>query len=69
MNPEYLIGKTITAARILGCPSNMWNKRCDSMNVLELSFSDDTTAQIVGGYKGYSGNSCDEYVETIEITA
>jgi hypothetical protein len=40
---------------------------CDSPNVLRLTLDDGSVIDITGGYGGYSGASCDEYVELISI--
>ena len=40
---------------------------CDATNVLLISFTDGTSVEIHGGYGGYTGNSCDEYVELIDV--
>lgn len=70
---ELLVGKTITSAIILGCKNFAgWveNKTpCDGENVLKLTFSDGTSVEITGGYGGYTGKSCDEYFEKIDIEA
>jgi len=59
---KQLIGKIIKSAKIVG-----HSKGCDSENVLILVMTDGTRFEITGGYGGYTGNSCDEYVETIEV--
>lgn len=40
---------------------------CDSPNVLRLTLDDGTVVDITGGYGGYTGHSCDEYVEYVSI--
>ena len=40
---------------------------CDGVNVLVVSFTDGTTARIIGSYGGYTGHSCDEYFERIAV--
>ncbi len=40
---------------------------CDSPNVLRLTLDDGSIVDIEGGYGGYSGRSCDEYVEIIDV--
>lgn len=40
---------------------------CDSANVLRLTLDDGSVVDITGGYGGYSGHSCDEYVELISV--
>lgn len=57
-----LVGKTIKSAVIKGHDSG-----CDSINVLVLVMENGEVFEIHGGYCGYTGESCDEYVETIEI--
>lgn len=42
---------------------------CDSANVLRLTLDDGSVVDITGGYGGYTGDSCDEYVEVISIDA
>jgi hypothetical protein len=61
---ELLVGKTITSAKIVGCK---YRSGCDGENVLELTFTDGSSVQITGGYGGYTGLSCNEYVELIMI--
>lgn len=61
---ELLIGKTIASAKIVGCKSE---GGCDGENVLEIKFTDGTSVEIIGGYGGYTGLSCDEYYEHISI--
>lgn len=41
---------------------------CDSPNVLRLALDDGSVVDIIGGYGGYSGRSCDEYIELIGTT-
>jgi len=57
-----LIGKTIKSAKIIG-----HSKGCDSKNVLVLNMTDGSKFHIEGGYGGYTGNSCDEYIECIGV--
>lgn len=57
-----LRGKTIESTRIKG-----HSRGCDSKNVLVLKMTDGTVFNVVGGYGSYTGESCDEYVETIEV--
>ena len=40
---------------------------CDSANVLRLTLDDGSVVAIEGNYGGYTGHSCDEYVECISI--
>jgi hypothetical protein len=69
---KLFIGKTIAYAKIVGCKTTRWgdNKfKCDSENVLELTFTDGSSVDITGGYGYYTGASCGEYFETITIRA
>jgi hypothetical protein len=59
---KNLIGKTIVAVKL-----KKHLDSCDSVNVLLLTMTDGSVFEIAGGYGGYTGNSCDEYVETISI--
>lgn len=59
---DKLIGKTIKSAKIIGHSTG-----CDSKNVLLLDMTDGTQFQVIGGYGGYTGKSCDEYIETIKV--
>ena len=56
-----LVGAKIISARIKPHDPN-----CDGQNVLHIT-TDKGTFEIEGGYAGYTGGSCDEYPETIEI--
>ena len=40
---------------------------CDGTNVLRLTLDDGSIIDITAGYGGYTGRSCDEYVEVISI--
>ena len=40
---------------------------CDGSNVLRLTLDNGVVVDITGGYGGYSGHSCDEYVELISV--
>lgn len=40
---------------------------CDGANVLRLTLDDGSVVDIEGNYGGYTGRSCDEYVEFISI--
>ncbi len=59
---KELIGKTIEKVKIKGHQQD-----CDSKNVLVLEMTDGSMFEITGGYGGYTGHSCDEYIETIEV--
>lgn len=39
----------------------------DCTNVVRLTLDDGSVVDITGGYGGYSGRSCDEYVELISV--
>jgi adenylate cyclase len=60
---HVLVGKKIQSALV-----TYHNEECDGENVLRLVFTDNTTIDIVGDYGGYSGRSCDEYVEFIGLS-
>lgn len=59
---KNLKGKTIKSVKIIG-----HDPACDSQNVLVLTMTDGSVFHIIGGYGGYTGESCDEYIETIEV--
>lgn len=59
---KELIGKKIKSAVIIG-----HSLGCDSENVLVLKMTDGSIFHITGGYGGYTGKSCDEYIETIAV--
>lgn len=59
---KELIGKTIKAVKIKGHSTG-----CDSLNVLVLKMESGEVFEITGGYGGFTGHSCDEYVETIKV--
>lgn len=40
---------------------------CDSANVLRLTLDDGSVVDVEGSYGGYTGNSCDEYIEFVSI--
>lgn len=60
---KKLIGEKIKSARIV-CHLK---KGCDSKNLLILEMESGKTFYIQGGNSGYTGKSCDEYYETIEV--
>ena len=62
INLEELIGKTIKSAKIIGHDS-----KCDGENLLILTMTDVEKFFIEGGYGGYTGKSCDEYFEWVEV--
>jgi hypothetical protein len=68
-NIESLVGKTISSIALVGCKNKgfMDNKECDGMGTLEVSFSDGYSIEIISGYGGYTGDSCDEYPEFLII--
>jgi hypothetical protein len=59
---QPLVGRTIASAVVRG-----HSAACDAENVLVLTMTDGTTWEVVGDYGGYTGKSCDEYVELIEV--
>lgn len=60
---QILVGETIKSAKIVG-----HNKSCDSENLLVLEMESGKIIYIEGGYGAYSGESCDEYTEYINIS-
>lgn len=63
IKPTKLIGETIKSAKIV-CH---YKEGCDGNNLLVLKMESGKTFYIEGGYGGYTGNSCDEYYEKIEV--
>ncbi len=64
MNEEkVLIGEKIKSAKIV-CHLK---SGCDSENLLILEMESGKTFYIEGGYGGYTGESCGEYYEKIEV--
>ena len=63
MKEEELIGEKIKSAKIV-CHQK---KGCDGKNLLVLKMDSGKTFYIEGGYGGYTGDSCDEYYEKIEV--
>jgi hypothetical protein len=62
--PEsILIGETIVSAKIR-CHLD---EGCDGKNLLVLTTKSGKTIYIEGGYGGYTGNSCGEYYEWIDV--
>jgi hypothetical protein len=59
---QVLVGKTIASAHV---ESHLAS--CDAENVLVLVMTDGSVYEIEGGYGGYSGRSCDEYKELIDV--
>lgn len=59
---KELIGKTIKEVELKGHAIG-----CDSINVLVLTMETGETFEITGGYGGFTGKSCDEYIETIGV--
>lgn len=59
-----LIGEVIETAKIV-CHKS---EGCDGKNLLILEMESGKTFYIEGGYGGYTGNSCDEYVELISVS-
>jgi len=62
MEAKYLKGETIKSARLV-----KHSKDCDSVNVLRLTMKSGKVFEIEGSYGGYTGKSCDEYIEVLEI--
>jgi len=60
---KKLIGETIKSAKIV-CHRE---KDCDSKNLLVLEMESGKTFYIEGGYGGYTGRSCGEYYEVIDV--
>ena len=61
---KKLIGETIKKAKIV-CHKSVG---CDGKNLLILEMESGKTFYVEGGYGGYTGNSCDEYVEIISVS-
>lgn len=59
---QGLVGKTIASARV-----EPHMAECDAENVLVLTMTDGSVWDVVGGYGGYTGNSCDEYFEHVRV--
>lgn len=59
---KSLKNKTIKSVKLKG-----HDPRCDSKNILVLEMTDGSLFEIEGGYGGYTGKSCDEYIETIKV--
>ena len=59
---QELIGKTVLTAYVVSHKPD-----CDASNLLVLQMSDGSVFEIEGGYGGYSGDSCDEFIELISI--
>lgn len=59
---QGLVGATIADAVVKPHDEN-----CDGQNVLELTMTDGSVWLVVGGYRGYTGHSCDEYPEDIVV--
>lgn len=60
---DLLVGRTIVDAAI-----TPHMDECDGVNVLRLALSDGTNVSVTGSYGGYTGHSCDEYIEFVSIT-
>ena len=59
---DGLIGKTIMAATV-----EPHDPVCDGSNLLRLTMSDGSVYTVLGTYGDYTGRSCDEYVELLQI--
>lgn len=62
MNPQNLVGKTITSA------TQMKHPNYDDNGWLLLKFSDGTECLITASYSGYTGYSEDEYPTRIGLS-
>ena len=58
---QILVGATISSAKVVGHQDD-----CDGVNVLVIE-TDKGTFEVIGGYGGYTGKSCDEYYENIVV--
>lgn len=61
IKPKELVGAEIISAKL-----KKHDKNCDSVNVLVLK-TDKGTFEIEGTYGGYTGRSCDEYIELVKL--
>jgi hypothetical protein len=59
---RLLVGNTIVHAQVVP-----HTEGCDSANVLRLTLDNGKVIDIEGSYGGYTGESCDEYVERLSI--
>jgi hypothetical protein len=59
---ELLVGRTVES--VIAEPHD---PACDGENRLTLIFTDGTAVHITGGYGGFTGGSCDEYIELIRL--
>jgi len=59
---ELLVDRTVVHATAVPHDDS-----CDGVNVIRLTLDDGRVVDITGGYGGYTGDSCDEYVELISI--
>ena len=59
---QILVGKTIASALV-----QSHDPSCDAENTLVLTMTDGSVIDVVGGYGGYTGRSCDEYKELIHV--
>jgi len=60
---KELIGEKIKTSKIV-CHKK---EGCDGRNLLVLEMESGNIFYIEGGYGGYTGDSCDEYIETIKV--
>lgn len=70
--PDVLIGKTIVDAKITGHgPYETFSGKIlsadDCINWLHLNMSDGTKYIVEGTYGGWSGGSCDEYPQYVNL--
>jgi len=67
-NTDILVGKVIESTQLLGCEGRSPDySGCDGQNSLFLYFTDGSAIKVVGTYGEYSGASCDEYPELLNI--
>lgn len=62
VKPKEFVGAKILKAKIVKHDPN-----CDSKNVLVLT-TNKGVFEIEGTYGGYTGKSCDEYIEVINLS-
>ena len=60
---KNIIGETIESAKIV-CHKK---EGCDGKNLLILKMKSGKTFYVEGGYGSYTGESCDEYYEYVEV--
>ena len=60
---HFLVGKKIKRVILTGHDL----ENCDSINIIKLIMTNGEIYDIVGSYGSYTGQSCDEYTETINV--